>query len=482
MVTISDIQSWQNAGKLPVFLTATCEFSQFDNPERYSAGEMVLNQFPGGAIALFTSTRTSIATTNSALDTSFFHNLIPPAGEPLPTLGDLIKISKNRTNNNGFLRNFVLLGDPALTITFPKYRVLTTEINHHAADVAPDTILGLSVVSVKGEVADFNGNKQDNFTGKLTVKIFDKPVNYKTLGNKPGNGGSYPQTFQFQNSLLGEEKVSVSKGEFGFSFVVPKDIALQFGKGKISYYASDNLTDANGYFDNFIIGGKDPGINPVNLGPYIRLFMDDTLFVSGDITSENPVLLAFLRDTNGINATYLGIGHEILAVLDNNTSHPIVLNDYYEPDPDSYQSGTVTYPMSDLSTGLHHLKLTAWDYYDNPSSAEIAFFVFDRPELSIGQVINFPNPVIDHTTFRFIPLQNAGAMDIQIQIFCYTGQVRKIIESSVPESVNTPVDILWDGRDDNGNKLVSGLYLYKVIVRGENGAFTQTTQKMIILN
>jgi len=209
--------------------------------------------------------------------------------------------------------------------------------------------------------------------------------------------------------------------------------------------------------------------------------MNDTKFISGGRTSSDPVLLAFLKDTNGINATNLGIGHEILALLDDDAAHPIILNDFYQPDMNSYQSGTVTYPMTGLAVGRHKLTLTAWDNYDNPSHADISFFVFDQPLLSVGQVINYPNPFSDYTYFRFIPLQNAGALDIQIQIFSSTGQVIKTIENIITEYGNDPIDIKWDGRDENGNKRGSGLYLYKLMVKGENGAFTQTSQKMVIL-
>jgi hypothetical protein len=482
VLTVSDIQGWNNADKLPVFLTATCEFSQFDNPERYSAGEMVLNQSHGGAIALYTSTRTSIAATNSYLDTCFFRNLIPPPGEPPLTMGDLIKLTKNRNHNNLYIRNFVLLGDPAQYISFPAYKVVTTEINHQPAAGTPDTTRGLSTVTVKGEVQDIHGNKLKSFNGTVFTKVFDKDVTEKTLGNKPYDQGSYPEAYQLQNSLLSSLENSVVKGEFEFSFVVPKDIALQFGKGRISYYARDSVTDANGYTDNIIIGGMDPGINPVNPGPAIRLFMNDTNFISGGQTSDNPVLLGFLKDPDGINSTGLGIGHEILAVLNDDAPHPIILNDYYQPEINSYQGGKVTYPMSGLANGKYKLSITAWDNYDNPSHADIFFYVFDQPLLTVGQVINYPNPFSDYTTFRFTPLQNAGTLDIQIQIFSNTGQIIKTIEQTVSEYGVAPIEITWDGRDDNGNKRISGLYLYKLSVKGDNGAFTQTTQKMIILN
>jgi hypothetical protein len=483
VVTIGDIQGWNNADKLPVFLTATCEFSQFDNPERYSAGETVLNQSPGGAIALYTSTRTSIAITNSQLDTCFFNNLIPPDGGPPLTMGDLIRITKNRNGNNAFIRNFVLLGDPAQNIAFPKNRIVTTEVNQHPVTGIPDTTRGLSLVNIKGQMQDVVGNKSVNFTGTLSAKIFDKPGTYRTLGNKSAQNGNSPQAFQLQNSLLAEQKVSVINGDFAFSFVIPKDIALKFGNGKISYYAKDTVTDANGYFDDIIIGGTDPGIIPGNSGPAIRLFMNDTNFISGGLTSADPLLIAFLEDPDGINATGIGIGHEILAVLDDNTPHPVVLNDLYLPEIDSYRKGTVKYPMSNLATGLHKLNLTAWDLYNNPSRSEISFFVFDQPVLTVGQVINYPNPVSDHTTFYFTPKQNTGTIDIRIQIFSLHGVLVKTIElNGISESGNVPIGISWDGRDASGNRLVNGLYIYRLIARGGNGTYTETSQKLMMLN
>jgi hypothetical protein len=211
--------------------------------------------------------------------------------------------------------------------------------------------------------------------------------------------------------------------------------------------------------------------------------MNDTNFISGGRTSSDPVLLAFLNDPDGINATGLGVGHEIIALVDDNSSHPIILNDYYQCNIDNYQGGTVTYPMSGLTNGLHKLTLTAWDTYDNSAHSEISFFVFDQPELSVGHVINYPNPVSDKTTFFFTPFQNTGTLDIQIQIFSISGHAIKTIElSNITELGNAPVAIGWDGRDNNGNKPAAGLYLYKLMVSGSNGAFTQTTQKMIILN
>ncbi|MCX6251408.1 MAG: type IX secretion system sortase PorU [Bacteroidetes bacterium] len=482
VLTVGDIESWTNKDKLPVFITATCEFSRFDNPERFSAGEMVIDHPDGGAIALYSTTRQAMATSNFKLDTSFFNHLLPPDGQPLLTMGDLLRISKNNNENNYNIRNFVLLGDPAQEIAFPRYRVVTTEINNKPAGSTPDTTYGLTILNVKGEIRNIQGSKIDTFNGTLYSRILDKPVTYKTLGNKPGVNGSYPQTFKVQNSLIGYEKTSVKNGGFEFSCVIPRDIGLQFGQGKISYYCQDGTTDANGYTDEIVVGGCDTSINMLNKGPDIHLYMDNTGFISGGRTESNTVFLAFLSDTNGINSTGLGIGHEITAILDNNSTNPIVLNDYFSIDTDTYEKGSVSYPLTGLSTGLHKITLKAWDLYNNSSQGEILFFVLNQPVLSMNQVINFPNPFSSFTTFQFNPLQNAGTLKMIIEIISINGQKMKTIESTVSDYGSVPVFVHWDGRGDNGNKLQNGIYLYKLILKGANGTFTQASQKLMILN
>jgi len=275
-------------------------------------------------------------------------------------MGDLIRISKNNNNNNSNIRNFVLLGDPAQNIAHPQFKVTTTEINHNPVISGPDTALGLSTVDVKGRIEDFQGNKLSNFNGILYPKVFDKISTYQTLANQPD---SYRQNYELQNTVLFHGKATVTNGEFYFSFVVPKGIALQFGNGKISYYAKDSLRDANGYFDSFIVGGEESSINPVNPGPEISLYLDNENFANGDKVNSNTELLASIYDENGINYTGLGIGHEIVAYLDNDAVHPIVLNEYFNEDIDDYRSGMVRYPIQGLVNGRHTLRLKTWDLF-----------------------------------------------------------------------------------------------------------------------
>ena len=75
ILEIDDINSWRNENKLPLFMTATCEFSRYDDPDRVSAGEQVFLKENGGAIALLTTSRVVFTGSNLDLNTSFLENL-----------------------------------------------------------------------------------------------------------------------------------------------------------------------------------------------------------------------------------------------------------------------------------------------------------------------------------------------------------------------------------------------------------------------
>jgi hypothetical protein len=480
ILTIPDIESWTNYNKLPVFVTATCEFSRFDNPQRFSAGEMVIVKPRAGAIALYTTTRLALATANFKLDSSFFYNLMQKdADGKYIKMGDLFRISKNNNGNNANIRNFVLLGDPAQTISFPKYNIVTKAINGKPVGTQPDTLLGLSTVEVTGEVVDAEGNRIDGFNGTVSTKVFDKAATYRTLGNQPK---SFPQSFQVQNILLHDGRAAVTDGSFKFSFIVPAGASSRFGRGKISYYAENGTDDGNGFSKEIIIGGKDPTVDPVNPGPSIRLYMDNRSFISGGKTSADPFLIADLSDDNGINSLGLGIGHEIIAAIDSDWVHAIVMNDYYTADLDTYRSGTVYYPYYGLAPGFHRVTMKAWDLFNNMSEQSLDFYVYEDPNVPVSMVINYPNPFSTGTRFSFTLGDIASKVEIQVQIFSINGEPVKTLTYNMSDPSDSMFDFYWDGTDDYGNRLSAGVYPYRVIFKGDNGAYSETSQKLIIFN
>ncbi len=482
VLTTTDILSWDNKDKLPVFVTATCEFSRFDNPERYTAGEMLILQPDGGAIALYSTTRLAFAGSNIMLNTSFFRHLMDRDSDgKYVKMGDLIRLSKNDNSNKSDLRNFVLLGDPAQSIAFSQYNVRTSELNGHPVNQT-DTVKGMSTVTLKGRIEDGEGQRIKTFYGKVNCKVYDKPVTSTTLGNRPDNRESYPANFNIQNSLLFKGDVPVDSGEFHVSFVVPKNISLQMGPGKISYFAYNDNSEASGYTDQIVIGGRDESVIAENQGPDIALYMDDRFFVNGGETGNAAILLADLFDTNGINSLGLGIGHEIEIVLDNDRAGAMVLNDYFAPEFNSYTRGTLAFPLNGLSTGKHTLSLKAWDMFDNSSQKEISFYVPGHSELQVKNVLNAPNPLIEYTNFVFQPQQfDGGGLDVQIKIYNLQGIQVCTLDHSYPDASVTSPKITWDGTDSNGNLLSNGIYPYKIIFKATNGSYTETAQKLMIL-
>ena len=245
---------------------------------------------------------------------------------------------------------------------------------------------------------------------------------------------------------------------------MPRDIGIPVGPGKVSFYTKRTLPLENraGFSFDIQVGGINENAAEDNVGPVINLFMNDENFVSGGVTNEQPTLLVQLQDENGIN-TASGIGHDIVAIIDGDEVNPFVLNDYYQANVDDYKNGKVSYAFRDLEPGLHTLSLKAWDVYNNSSTTEIQFVVFDKDQgLVIDNVLNYPNPFIDYTEFWFNH-NSSDVLDVSVQIFTVSGKLVRTLNgqtnagSKVTSSLSK--DIVWDGRDDFGDKIGKGVYL-----------------------
>ncbi|MBI4947733.1 MAG: type IX secretion system sortase PorU [Bacteroidetes bacterium] len=483
---IYHINSWKNQCKLPFFFTATCDFSVWDNPGFTSAGELTFLNPEGGMIGLFSTTRVVYSQPNYVLNTNFFDYAFKPLPNgKMPRMGDLEYLTKTSMPPNSINhRNFSLLADPALSLHYPKYDIITTGVNGAPVNIAlPDTGRALSQMTVKGEVRDKSGNLLTNFNGIIYPTVYDKAAKITTLGNDntPTSTPSPQRTFLLQKNILFKGKASVTNGKFSFSFVVPKDIAYNFGKGRISYYAHNGFEDASGYFEDFIIGGTDTAAKKDVAGPTIKLFLNDEKFVYGGTTNEDPKIFAVMSDSSGINTAGTGIGHDLTAILDNNITSPLVLNDYYESDMNSYKKGTIRYPLTNLTEGSHTLSLKVWDVYNNSSSSYTEFIVASSAQLALKHVLNYPNPFTTKTSFYFEHNQCCTSMDVQIQIFTVSGKLVKTIHRNVTMEGYRSDPIDWDGTDDYGDKIGRGVYIYRLWVKTSNYETAEQFEKLVIL-
>ncbi|GAB4321603.1 MAG: type IX secretion system sortase PorU [Bacteroidales bacterium] len=473
----NDILSWENSYRLPVFITATCEFSRFDEPEIASAGEKVLLHSNGGGIALFTTTRLAYAQSNFRLNERLFARMFVPVNGEMPFLGDLIRESK--PPGQGSTRNFVLLGDPAVRMAYPEYNVTVTSVNGQSTGlIESDTLKALQKVTIEGEITGSEGERISGFDGYIRTTFFDKRRTYSTLANDPQY--SYPTTFRSRDRIVWSGTSTVKEGSFSITFVIPLDIDLGFGHGKFSFYAWSEDSDALTGVTDFILGGIDPEPAGDEAGPEISLFINDTTFVSGQLSNPDPVLLVYLRDNSGINSTSNGIGHNIYATLTGPYSEQVVLDRYFVQDIDSYQSGSISYPWYQLPDGDYTVTVKAWDVYNNSSEALIKFSVDNDANLQIIKLYAYPNPTPDVTHFTFEHTRPGTELSIDLTIYNFTGELVNDF-SLTRYSPGTHLEFLtWNGRDNRGNRVPAGIYIYSVTIRDDLGREAVRRQKLII--
>ncbi|MCO5264979.1 MAG: type IX secretion system sortase PorU [Lentimicrobium sp.] len=478
VLEIQDIQNWTNYDRMGMFFTATCEFSRFDNPAHTSAGELVFLNPKGGAMSMITTTRLAFASYNAAINLSFIDTVLKSKEGVYPKLGDVLRYTKNDNQLSPNNRHITLFGDPSISLPYPKHQVATTSVNIMANGQPSDTLYANSKVTVQGEVRGANDQVIHDFNGTIYIKVYDKPSKVRTLGQ---DYESYAVDFMVQKSIIYQGKASVNNGLFTFTFPVPRDIDYSFGRGKISYYATNGTEDAHGYYSNIIIGGSVAPDDPDQEGPQISLFVNDTSFIDGDFTNENPKLIAHLFDKDGINTVGNGIGHDIVATIDGDSYSSVVLNDYYVANLDSYQGGVVNYQYFNLSDGEHTLTLKAWDVFNNSASASITFNVKRNIQLSVDEVKAAPNPSSGDVWFSFGHNQFDGVFTVDMEIYALSGMlVRTIGPLTVTSEGYMAGNIKWDGRTAGGEVARNGLYLCKLRVRDRNNNTTSNTVKVIL--
>lgn len=482
VVTRPQIRAWSNNYSLPLMITATCELSRFDDPAQDSPGELMLFDDNGGAIGLISTTRLVLIGLNSNLNEAVLDsNLFRKKNGEYSKLGQVYSTAFNNSYKRVNQRNFTMLGDPGIRLAFPKYNVVTTKVNDSIVGVnVMDTIKAFRKMHIEGEVRDLSGNLVTDFNGEVSPTVFDKTVEYSTLGNDPA---SKIATFYIQNSALYRGKVSVTNGKFFFEFVVPKDIDYRYGHGKISYYAATMETDANGYNDDIVIGGSAENQIIDSLPPEIKLFLDNTEFIFGGLTGENALLLANIYDENGVNTIGNGIGRDVTATLDGGTENEqiYVLNDFYQAKLNSYQEGEIRYQMSDLQSGRHTLKLKVWDVFNNSAEAYTEFVVAEDAALALDHVLNYPNPFTSNTTFHFDHNKSGRRLLVTVKIIAPSGRVVKTLYSDDIAAGGHFQGLAWDGKDEYGDNIGRGVYVYKVEVKSEDGTEATEYQKLVIL-
>ena len=487
ILTVADIETMYNQ-RLPLFITASCSFSRFDD-FKFSGGEAMMLNDRGGALALISSTRTVYAQPNMLLNIEIVKNLLDINTESgrINTIGEVYKLAKNKRAKSSDSNRlaFILLGDPAIRLAVAETHIAKIDsINGNDVTSDVDTVGALGKVILKGSICLIEDSSaiDNTFNGFVNVTVFDKEETIETLCNDaiPSDtvNNQTPFTYTYRTNPLFVGNTEVKNGKFKVEFIVPKDIRYNYGASKIIMYAVDEVqgVEANGYSSQMIIGGEAEDAILENNGPKLKVYLNTPYFKNGDKVDENPVFIAELEDISGINTIGSGIGHDIILRLDNDSKQEYILNNYYESLLGSYTNGIINYQLFDLSEGKHKLFFRAWDLQNNSSSTELEFEVVKDLKTKLNDVYIYPNPVVDVANIVIEHDRPLSPFDVQLYVYDLSGRLISQEDASVVTDLSNKIIIDWSIK----SSMNDGLYFVKVVFIDDNGKKSSKSTKIFV--
>lgn len=485
VLSLSDFQGFKNKA-LPLWITASCDIMPFDGTMANIGESAVLNP-NGGAMAFYGTTRTVYMTQNQYINEEFVKALFTKKDGKFMTLGEAQMTAKNKIITDGTDKSvnklhYALVGDPALRLNIPENLVVIDSINgidlSEAAEL-PEIKAG-SKVNVIGHVKDADGGTDNTFNGIVNIDVKDSKEKRVGKVNNPETRYAY-EIYDYTNTIFNGND-SIRNGRFNITFAVTKDIKYSDENGRINAMAlsrSDKRT-ANGYTEDFLVGGTDD-ISTDSIGPSIYCYLNSPSFTNGGNVNSTPYFVAQLSDKDGLNTSGSGIGHDMTLVVDDDPMKTYTLNDNFNFEFGSYTEGSTWYSIPELTEGQHKLRFTAWDILNNPSSTTLKFNVVKGLKPSIASVSCSNNPAKTNTTFIVSHDRSGSNVDVVIEVFDISGRLLwQHDDNTQAESATYTYD--WDLCTDNGGKLQSGIYLYRVRLTSEGKGEATKAKKLIVLN
>ncbi len=478
ILTLQDILSWKNT-RLPLFVTATCEFGRYDDPVENSGAELALLNAAGGAVGLLTTTRPVFADKNLLLNQAFYRAVFRPKAGKLPRLGDIMRDTKDSSLAGVLNRNFTLLGDPSMQLAYPQAEVALTQLNGHSVATKPaDTLKALQRIELVGIVRQ-PGTTQPltDFSGTVRLTLYDKPTSLTTNGTE----SSAKMTFTSYTNILYAGQLAVQNGQFRAQFVLPKDLNRGIGVGRLYAYAirTDSLLDAGGATD-LLIGGTASVPIADTQPPVVRLSLADTTSSRPNLTVVGPdvTLLIDLSDNEGINLSQTVNDHALTLQLDQQT--PVLLSSFYTATTTDGRQGQVSYRLTGLANGTYTVRVKASDINNNPTEVTLTFVVSAKAPLALQSVTAYPNPFQNQVNIDARHNRPGETLDWTLTVFDLTG--RPVTERTGScDSCPTPlVTGGWDGKGPSGAALPNGMYLYRFQLRSAEAVTATRSGKLVL--
>ena len=471
--------------RLPLWVTASCDISPFDIGDGSIGEEAIMNP-KGGAIAMFTTTRTVYQAHNSLLNREFMKLILSRNAEGRRiAIGDAVRQSKvnliyGASDMSTNKLQYILLGDPALKLNLPEYRAVVDSFDGATAETTGKASAG-GRISIEGHIENHVGVLATEFNGIISPTMFDYEEEITTRDNT--GLGTY--TYYAHKSKLYSGSDSVVAGKFKITIPVPMDISYSDSEGLLNLYAvtHDRNLAAQGRYNNFIVGGTSPDIADDRKGPEISMWLNSPDFRDGDNVNSSPCLFVSLKDINGINTIGSGIGHDIVAIVDNKAEYTLNLNSAFAVSVGDYTSGKIAVPLPDLPEGEHTVMVRAWDLLNNSSTAFIRFNVVPGLAPEFLELTATPNPVRrgESTTFRLKHNRPQSEITVTLELLNFQGQ---LLWSNTENAVcdGTEYTYTWNVAAAGGQPIPTGVYLYRAKISAGGSTEQTKTGKIIILN
>jgi hypothetical protein len=219
-----------------------------------------------------------------------------------------------------------------------------------------------------------------------------------------------------------------------------------------------------------------------NINPLLDVTFDGNHILNGDIVSSKPHVLITLKDENRFLALDDTSNFNVFIKYPNQTTEKrIAFSNALQFTPAQLPNNSckIEWKPEFASDGKYTLIVQAIDRSKNVSGAvdyNIQFEIINKQ--TVTEVLNYPNPFSTSTRFVFT-LTGSDIPDVfTIQIMTITGKVVKEITKNELGNLHIGRNITeytWDGKDEFGDKLANGVYLYRVITR-HNGEAVEKNQ------
>ena len=432
---------------MPIFTTACCEVARFDSDMRGIA-ESMFHKPDGGAIALLTSTRQVVATSNDNLNRAWIKNMFNwEQTKKFRTLGEINMLAKQSMSSTNH-HKYVLFGDPAMRVSYPValFKVISvngTDVTNPSASVSAQP---LHNVNVTAHVLKSDRSGIDTeFNGDATLTIYDMSRFFRKADDTYAN---YVVDMYYPRDILAQVNGRVENGIFHGTAVLPRHCRAVGDLGRITVYAHKDDSDfmVNGDFNNLTIqeysnDGTSDNTAPVITSMYLN---NEESFDNGTTVAPASTLYVHATDNLAINNQSGGMGSSMRLVLDGGKKSFYTVGSHAQVSEQG-KALDLAFPLDGLTPGTHSLAITIHDVAGNAATRTISFVVGDTHNLtiSVDEV-----PATTHATIQASKQLTANT-DIRV-----TDALGKLVWKTSA----TSFPVVWDLKDTYGRRVPGGLY------------------------